>query len=234
MNLKSPTFAASFAAVALTLVGCGGSTSTTRNQTTGTVGSAGGTLTTGTSKLTIAAGALTDDRLITIREAEPRHAGRLVRIELEPKDLAFAKTAQLSLQIDDKNVKVKVLDDSTETEHLAEVEVEDRNHHLFKTGVDKLGEIEVELEHGAACTTACAATEECDDGVCKAHNENEHAQTCSAVCGAGQECDDGVCKAHIEKEPGQVPGTVACDPACATGLECDTTDGVCKPHGGTK
>jgi len=193
-------------------------------STAQTVGSAGATLKAGTATLTIPAGALTQDTSVTLREAEPQHQGRVTRIEVEPRGRALTAPARLSVQVDDSNAKVKFhgSDDS-----LVQVEIEDRNHGVYKTSMGQLGEIEVELEHGVACTPACATGQECDDGVCKPHNENEHARVCEPVCASGQECDDGVCKAHNEMEPGG-PGT--CTPACASGLECD--NGVCKPHGG--
>jgi len=126
--------------------------------------------------------------------------------------------------VDDSNAKVKMHDGNDD---LVDLEVEDRNHGVYKTSMSQLGEIEVELEHGRTCTPACVAGQECDDGVCKAHEENEHARVCDPVCASGQECDDGVCKAHSELEPGG-GGTATCDPPCASGLECD--DGICKAH----
>jgi hypothetical protein len=228
MTSKNLTLVAVFASAALTLVGCGGAGSSGATQSTATVGAAGATLRAGQASLSIPAGALASDTQITLRETEPHHVGRVARIELEPHGLALAQAAHLSIKLDDKNVKVKMLDDSTETEHLAEVEVEDRNHHQFKTSTSQLGEIEVEVEHGGTCAAACATNEECDDGVCKAHVEDAAAKACDPICASGFECDDGACKAHNEMEPGQAPGIASCDPACASGLECD--NGICKPH----
>src|SRR5206468_3983961 len=113
---------------------------------------------------------------------------------------------------------------------LKDTEIEDRNHGVYKTSMSSLGEVEVEVEHGTACTPACTTGQECDDGVCKAHTEDANAKACDPICTTGQECDDGVCKTHteVETEHGGTPGT--CSPACATGLECD--NGICKAHGG--
>jgi hypothetical protein len=231
MTSKNLTLAAAFAAATLTLFGCGGAGSTA-DQATATVGSAGATLRTGQATLSIPAGALASDTQVTIREGEPS-AGRVARFELEPHDLPLAKPAQLAVRIDDGNAKVKMIRIENEVEHLGEVEIEDRNHHVFKTHMSKLGEVEVELEHGRVCETACSASEECDDGMCKPHEENEHAQFCSSVCDAGLECDDGLCKPHGGlADPPAAPGAVTCNPGCAAGLECDASDGVCKPHGG--
>jgi hypothetical protein len=211
------------AAAALTFVACGGG-----NASSGQiVGAAGMTLKTGAATLTIPAGALTQNTQVTLRETSPQHSGRTERVEVEPHGLALLQPARVSIHVDGSNVKVKMhgSDDS-----LVDVEVEDRNHGDYKTSMNSLGEIEVELEHGATCTTACSSTQECDDGVCKAHSENSAARVCDPVCAAGQECDDSVCKTHseVEVEHGGTAGT--CTPACATGLECD--DGVCKAHHG--
>jgi len=162
---------------------------------------------------------------VTLRETEPQHAGRSNRIEVEPHGLALAQPARLSVRVDDSNARVKMHDGNDD---LVQVEVEDRNRGAYKTSMSELGEIEVELEHGRTCSPACAAGQECDDGVCKPHVEDANAKVCDPVCASGQECDDGVCKAHNEMEPGGPGGTASCVPACATGLECD--DGICKPH----
>jgi hypothetical protein len=129
----------------------------------------------------------------------------------------------VSVKVDDTNAKVKMHGGNDD---LVETEIEDHNHGVYKTSMTQLGEIEVEVEHGATCTPACGSGQECDDGVCKADDDNENAATCNPICASGQECDDGVCKAHGGGGGGV--GTATCDPACATGLECD--DGICKPH----
>jgi hypothetical protein len=199
---------------------CGGGSGSTQQN----VGSAGATLKAGAATLTIPAGALTQSAQVTLHEATPQHPGRTERVEVEPHGMALALPALLSIQVDDNNAKVKMHGDD---DGLVDVEVEDRNHHEYKTTMPALGDVEVELEHGAACATACASGQECDDGTCKAHNEDASAQACNPVCASGQECDDGACKTHNEVEGG---GTGTCTPACATGLECD--DGICKAHKG--
>jgi hypothetical protein len=222
---KHPKTIAVAVAAALALLGCG---SSSKPSTSATVGTAGATLKAGVATLSIPAGALSQDTQVTLREAEVRHSGRSVRVEMEPNDHTLAQPCKLSVQINDQNVKVKMLDDGGA---MSQVEVEDRNHHQFKTTMSHLGEIEVELEHGTTCDPVCDSGQECDDGACKTHDE--HATTCDPVCDSGQECDDGACKTHdeFETEHGGIAGT--CTPACATGLECDASDGVCKPHGGT-
>ena len=202
------------------LAACGGGTPSTVQ----TVSSAGATLKAGSSTLTIPANAVAQSTQITLREAEPQHQNRVQRIEVEPRGLSLTQPARLSVQVDDSNAKVKMHDGSDD---LVQVEVEDRNHGVYKTSMSKLGEIEVELEHGRTCTPSCSAGQECDDGACKAHVEDAGAKVCNPVCDSGQECDDGICKPHNEMEPGG-GGTATCNPACATGLECD--DGICKPH----
>ncbi|HET9596279.1 MAG TPA: hypothetical protein VFP65_11895 [Anaeromyxobacteraceae bacterium] len=221
------------AAVAIVAAGCGASAgspaASIRSSQTAIVGAAGGTLSTGAVTVSIPAGALREDRQIVLHEAEPRHAGGVARVELEPNDLPLAARAVVVVRVDDRNGRVKMSDDSGQ---LVQVEVEDPNHHTFKTVEDRLGAIEVEVEHGRVCSTACAANEECDDGVCKPHVEDAGAATCSTPCASGLECDDGACKPHggaDDAAPGAAPGApAACTPACASGLECD--DGICKPH----
>ena len=208
-------------AAALALVACGGSGAPSTVQT---VGSGGATLKSGAATLSIPPGALSQSTEVTLREAEPRHQGRSGRVEVEPRGLALAQRARVSIQVDDANARVKMHDANDD---LVDVEIEDRNHGVYKTSMDHLGGIEVELEHGRTCSPACAAGQECDDGVCKDHREDAGAKSCSPVCETGQECDDGVCKLHGEVE-GSGGGTTTCIPACATGLECD--NGICKAH----
>lgn len=213
------------AAAALALLGCGSSSkpSTTQNV----VASQGATIKAGAATLTIPAGALAQDTQVTLREAEVRHTGRSVRVEVEPHGQALAVPAKLSIKVDDSNIKhIKMLDDNG---GMNSVEPEDRNHREFKTGMSKLGEVEVEVEHGVACTQTCSATEECDDGACKPHDER--AATCSTMCDLGQECDDGACKTHNEFESGHGGTAGSCTPACDPLQECD--NGTCKAHGST-
>ena len=220
------------AAVAVVAAGCGSAGTASPSQTA-LVGSAGATLRTASVTVSIPAGALSSDVQVTLRETEPHHAGRAVRVELEPHDRTLAANALVSVRVDDRNGRVKMVDDAGQ---LVQVELEDANHHSYKTTMDHLGAIEVEVEHGLACATACAATEECDDGVCKPHPEdNAAAPVCSPVCASGLECDDGACKPHgggVAPAPGTPPAPAVCTPGCATGLECD--NGICKPHGGGK
>ncbi len=215
------------AALALVACGGGGSGSSTSASTTMLVSaSAGATLAAGAATLTIPAGALAQDTQLTLREAEPHHAGRAARIEVEPHDaLVAGHDALLSVEVDNANPKVMMHDGSDDA--LQDVEVEDRNHHSFKTAMTTLGDVEVEVEDGLSCATPCATGQECDDGVCQDHNGG--AATCADVCSTGEECDDGVCKTHdqVESEHGGAPGT--CTPTCASPLVCH--DGVCSAHG---
>jgi hypothetical protein len=206
-------------AAALIFAACGGGND--KASTVQTVGIAGATLKAGAATLTIPAGALIGSTQVTLREAEPQHQGRVERVEVEPRGTTLLQPAELSIKVDDNNARVKMHGGNDD---LVDTEIEDRNHGVYKTSMSSLGEIEVELEHGTTCTPACAAGQECDDGVCKAHVEDDDAQTCDPICPSGQECDDGACKAH----GGGGAGTATCDPACASDLECD--DGVCKAH----
>lgn len=227
MNATKTAVIGFLSTAALTLLGCG---SGSKPSATATVGTAGATLKAGAATLSIPAGALSGDTSVTLREAEVHRSGSTVRFEIEPHGKAVAQAAKLSIKIDDSNLKSVSMVDDSGAEH--PVEVEDRNHGDYKTTMSSLGEVEVELEHGAACNPACASGQECDDGVCKAHVEDANAKVCDPVCDSGQECDDGVCKTHseVETEHGGTPGAPAtCTPGCATGMECD--NGVCKAHG---
>jgi hypothetical protein len=135
---------------------------------------------------------------VTLRESEPHHGGRVRRVELEPGGTRLSSPAQISVQVTDANVTVKIHDGGDDD--LLTVEIEDANHHRFKTSVTELGAVEVEIERGRVCSPACASGEECEDGVCQASNERAEARGCASVCDAGQECDDGLCKAHEEAE----------------------------------
>jgi len=206
-------------AAAVIFAACGGGSD--RASTVQTVGAAGATLKAGAAMLTIPAGALKSDTPVTLREAEQHHQGRAERVEVEPHGTTLLVPAELSVKVDDNNAKVKMHDGNDDP---VDTEIEDRNHGVYKTSMSSLGEVEVELEHGAACASACPSGQECDDGTCKAHVEDANAPACNPICPSGQECDDGACKAH----GGGTGGTVTCNPACASGLECD--NGICKAH----
>lgn len=227
MTFKTSNSIPVVAAMALTLIGCGGTSA--KPSTTQTVtASAGATLTAGAATLTIPAGALKSNTQVTLREADPKHTGRADRVEIEPHDalnVGPGLEAHLSVKVSDSNPKVKMHSGSDDS--LEDVEVDDRNHHSFKTNMTTLGDVEVEVEHGASCaalSVACTATQECDDGACKDHNDA--AKTCAAVCDTGQECDDGICRTHVEVETEHgTPDPHACSPTCDAGFVCN--DGLC-------
>jgi hypothetical protein len=227
MNVTNRILTAFACAGSLVAAGCGSSAS--KPSTTVAVDASGATLKAGSTTLSIPPNAVTTGSIdVTLREAEPRHSGVSQRIEIEPHGHVLAVPAKLSVTVNDQNVKLKLVDDSG---NVSNVEVEDRNHHRYKTTMSSLGEVEVEEEHGATCATACTTGFECDDGACKAHSEDSTKRTCDTVCDSGQECDDGACKTHSEVETEHGTGGT-CTPACATGLECDASDLVCKAHGG--
>jgi hypothetical protein len=224
VTLKHVNTIAFSAAAALALLGCGSSSKP--STTTTVVAAQGATLTAGAATLTIPAGALTQDTAVTLREADPQHANRATRVEIQPHDaLQAGHEVHLSVKVSNANPKVKMHNGSDDS--LEDVEVDDRNHHSFKTNMSTMGDVEVEVEDGASCTSACASNQECDDGVCKDHNGG--AKTCATVCDTGMECDDGTCKTHneFETEHGGTPGT--CSPSCDAGLTCH--DGTCSAHG---
>jgi hypothetical protein len=220
MNSKTTGFIATVAA-GLALIGCGPS----QPSTTRTVTYSGATLTAGAARLTIPHLSLNQEVTVTLREAVPRHSGRVKRIEIEPHGSLHGVPeipAYLSVKVDDSNPRVvmhKGDDDS-----LCSTEVDDRNHHTFKTTLYALDDIEVEVQPGLPCTTACGTGQVCVDGVCKEHNDE--ATTCDTVCPTFFECDDGTCKYHdeFEAEHHGTPGT--CSPTCVTGLTC--VQGYCE------
>ena len=75
-------------------------------------------------------------------------------------------------------------------------------------------EVEGNADGGAkaVCTPACAAGQECEDGVCVTDTE----ATCATPCAAGQECKNGTCVADSKD---------TCATPCATGEVCK--DGAC-------
>jgi hypothetical protein len=221
-------FAVSIATLAM--VGCGSSKPSTTQTVTA---AAGATLTAGAATLFIPPGALTKDTAVTLREAEPKHSTNSQRFEVEPHDAlndGVQHEAHLAVKVSDSSPggpRVKMHRGSDDA--LEDVEVDDRNHHSFKTDMSTLDDVEVEVEHGLACATACAAGQECDDGVCKDHDDA--AKTCPTLCATGEECDDGACKTHLEFEAehhGSVDPTV-CSPTCDAPAVCH--EGVCKAHG---
>lgn len=230
MRLKLEVRTLIAATSAFAIVGCGGGSGSSKPTATRTVAAAAGaTITAGAATLTIPPGALARDTSITLRETEPQHAGREVRVEMEPHD-ALNLPATLAIQAKEGNVRMKM--HKGDDDSLQDVEVEDRNHHEFKTSMSSLHDVESETEHGTACADTCASGQECDDGLCEDHNE--HAASCDPLCATGQECDDGTCKTHLEVETehrhgGGSPDPGACTPACAAPLVCH--DAVCSAHG---
>jgi hypothetical protein len=222
-NSKTIAFSA---AAALALLAC--SSSSKPAFTTNVVASVGATLVAGAATLTIPPAALTKDTTVTLREAEPKHAGNAQRFEVEPHDaLSTGHEAHLAVKVSDSNPKVKMHNGADDA--LEDVEVDDRNHHSFKTNMATLDDVEVEVEHGRSCAPACTGIQECDDGVCKDHNDA--AKTCGVVCATGEECDDGTCKTHTEFETEHHgnPDPNVCSPTCDLPAVCH--EGVCKAHG---
>jgi uncharacterized cupredoxin-like copper-binding protein len=233
MTSKKLTLAAA-AVAALAMIGCGGSSSNPTQSSTTVTPTAAATLTAGSATLTIPAGAVATNQTVTLKETQPLHGGK-IRVEIEPKDLPLVHEAQLSITDDNGNAKMKMVDDNAVAHQM---EIEDRNHHKFKTSLSKLEPVEMEEEH-TACSPDCGAGFECDDShggtpACKADDANESRKTCTEVCPAGSECDDNgdaagaKCKLHseVETEHNNQGGPVTCPP-CAAGTTCSTTDGAC-------
>jgi hypothetical protein len=135
------------------------------------IGAAGGSVTTQSGiTLRVPAGALSRSTELRLVETQPRD-GAMARVEIEPRDVAFAVPATLGFKVEDGNVRISEVEHGPEGE--VRTELEKRRH---------AGEVEVELEHGAEV-------------------ELEHGLACDVACGTGFECDDGVCKVHVEDDP---------------------------------
>jgi hypothetical protein len=205
---------------ASTLAACGNAGSK------GTIGPNGGTVHTLSGvTLSVAAGAVAAGTQIEIIDVAPRH-GEHRRIQLEPRGLQLSGKATVTVVVDDSKGPVKLVE--VETQHRAEGEVEVEHSLETEHGV------QVETEHGREAEIDHLGELEVRD-----------AAPCDPVCGSGLECDDGVCKAHQEDpvnhsdptkgddsappatDPGAPPATT-----CPAGQELDTSDGVCKDHGG--
>ena len=233
MTSKKLTLAVA-AAAALAMIGCGGSSSNPTQSSTTVTPTAAATLTAGSATLTIPAGAVATNQTVTLKQTQPLHGGK-IRVEIEPKDLPLVHEAQLSITDDNGNAKMKMVDDNSVAHQM---EIEDRNHHKFKTSLSKLEPVEMQEEH-TGCSPDCGAGFECDDShggalQCKADDAKKGLRTCTDVCPAGQECDDdgtgtaAGCKPHgdVETEHGNTTGTMTCPP-CASGTTCSTADGAC-------
>jgi hypothetical protein len=237
-------------AVAATIAACSGN----GGSASGKVGPAGGVLRTQSGvTLTVPKGAIAAETELRIREAQPRD-GAVRRIELEPRDLKLGARVTVSVRsgTDAAGLKLVGIEQGPggEVEHALEAERHDARDDAREAELEHLGTLEV--RHGATCDPACDATQECDDGVCKAppeapatcdpacgagfecdggvcNPEPEHPAMCDPACDAGFECDDGVCKAHPE-DPAPASGTTPV--TCPDGMELDASDGICEPHGG--
>jgi len=209
---------------ALALAACGGSTS----SASGRMGTAGGTLTTPSgARLDIPAGALSREGEVRMREVEPRN-GAEVRVEVElPEALRLA--ARISVKAED-SAHHKLVQIENEVEHGIETERHNEREHSREAAVKHGGTFE--LRHAAVCAEACGAGLECDDGVCKPHDDATGvAPNPDGSCDAGLELDDGLCKPH-GGDNGGVVGTPPVNGACPDGMELDASDNTCKPHGG--
>ncbi len=148
------------AVVGLLATGCGGA-----GRTSGSVGPAGGTVSTASGiSLRVPAGALARETELRIVELEPG-SGKMARVALEPRGLALGAPASLSFKVEDGNVKLAEVEHGPEGEVRTELG-KHRGAGEVEVEVEHLGEIE--MEHGLTCDTACGTGFECDDGACKA------------------------------------------------------------------
>jgi hypothetical protein len=204
----------------IALAACGGA----NGSGSGKIGPKGGTVTTQSGfALSVPAGALSSEIEIQIHEVEPRD-GSSRRFELEPHNLLLSGKAHVVIQhgIDDGPMKLVEMDG--EVEHQLENEKENEAEHAREADMDHL--CVVELRHQHSCAVACDPGFECDDGVCKAHQEDPAPSVCDPACAAGFHCEEGACVADPNDSP--PPGGT-----CPPGTELDPSNGMCKPHGGT-
>jgi hypothetical protein len=134
------------------------------------VGPAGGTISTGAVTLRVSPGAVSSQTEITVSELPSGEGER--RIEIEPRGLALGASATLTVRSDDGNAhdeRLVELEHSAmgEVEHALEGEVENEVEHAREAEIHHLGTFED--RPARACTPACDAGLECDDGVCKPH-----------------------------------------------------------------
>ncbi len=141
--------------------GCSGGA----GRSAGTIGPAGGAVTTRSGiTLEVPAGALAREAEIRIVESEPE-SGKMARVALEPMGLSLAVPARVSFKVEDGNVRVAEVEHGPEGEVRTELSKR-RGAGEVEVEVHRLGELE--MEHGLACEAACGAGLACDDGVCKA------------------------------------------------------------------
>lgn len=180
------------AVFALALAACGGSSKSQSQPVSARIGAAGGTIQAPSVKLSVPAGALSQEVEIRITEVEPGHG--IARFELEPQGLALAAKATLSVDAPAGAGPTRLVEVENEVEHALENEHEMSGAPGREAELDHLGE--VELREMSSCSPACDAGLECDDGACKA--DDAGAAAVAGNCPAGQELDvsDGICKAH--------------------------------------
>lgn len=169
MQMTSKTRMAAVAVVAAVLSACGGS-SGGGGSASSRIGPSGGTVSTGAVSLRVSPGALSTEMQITVSDVPGADGKR--RIEIEPGGVALAVPSTLSVKSDDGNAsdeRLVSIDDSSgsEVEHSMAGEAENETEHAREVEIEHTGTFEDRPAH--ACTPACDAGMECDDGVCKPH-----------------------------------------------------------------
>ena len=164
-NLKAMAKAAVAVSMAAGLAACGAGQSHSSK-----IGPGGGTVAAAGVKVTFPAGALSQETQIEVTELE--HDAQGHRVHIGPDDVSLGKPVSISMSSDDGNASDEKM---VEIDHggSGEVEVEVENEHEVEAEhgreveVEHLGEFE--LRPAKACTPACGAGLECDDGLCKPH-----------------------------------------------------------------
>jgi hypothetical protein len=185
---------------AAALAACGGGM-----DSSGKIGPAGGAVTAAGVRVSFPPGALSKETQVTVTEL-PRREGESRRVHIGPDDTVLSKPATVVIRSDDGDASDEKLVEiehgvEGEIEHGLETERHDEAEHGREAEVHHLGEFEL-----------------------------RHARVCDVACGVGFECDDGICKVHEEDED---PANASSTTTCPVGMELDASDGICKPHGGS-
>lgn len=215
--------------VALAFAGCG----STSSATDATIGSAGGSLTLQGIRLDVPAGALAQDTHVVLRSTSS--PGSLL-VGMEPADLALAREATLSVQIQGR---VHVFDVSELRGTLAlpvgvDSRVETATGAQLRMRLDHFAQVRMMMADGGSdggaktcCGDDCGEGEHRDGGADE-HGDGGHQDGDHGDDKDGQG-DGGVCDGGGEHER---DGGVIASSACPDGFECD--DGVCVAPGGNE
>ena len=190
---------------------CGGSTT----QSSASVGTAGGVVTTDNVRLDIPAGALQVNTQVTVRETQPP-AGTVRRVEIEPHGLVLGSAARVSVKDDGSQTPVKLVGTSNQGTYTLGRCCHDMSWHQHSGDLTTLGT--VDLAHATPCDPACTNGLVCENGACV--QPDAFCSYCGQACGpSGCDgwmcgCNGGMCGCHTD-------GGVCCNGSdCCNGDMC--------------